>query len=69
MTQYLDTMKPGDKIDVRGPSGRLKYVGNGTFEITVDKKSPPTIKKAQKLGMIAGSNIYTKKSHTKMELN
>ncbi len=29
LTQYMDAMKPGDKIDVRGPSGRLVYKRNG----------------------------------------
>ena len=55
LTQYLDAMKPGDTILVRGPSGRLQYKGFGVFEVTTDKKSPPTVKKVQKIGMIAGS--------------
>lgn len=54
MSQYLDAMKPGDTILVRGPSGRLQYKGNGTFEISVDKKTPPTVKKVKRIGMIAG---------------
>jgi cytochrome-b5 reductase len=54
MTQYLDQMKPGDTISVRGPNGRLQYKGQGKFEISVDKKTPPTVKNVKKIGMIAG---------------
>jgi NAD(P)H-flavin reductase len=31
MSQYLDSLKPGDTIDVRGPSGRIKYKRNGNL--------------------------------------
>ena len=54
MSQYLDAMVPGDKIDVRGPSGRLQYKRNGVFEISIDKKTPPKVVKAKRVGMIAG---------------
>jgi len=46
MSQYLDSLNVGDKIDVRGPSGRLVYKGKGTFEITADRRSPPKVKKS-----------------------
>lgn len=59
LTQYLDSMKPGETIDVRGPSGRLIYKRDGLFEIRVDKKTPPTIKKIKKIGMIAGGTGIT----------
>jgi cytochrome-b5 reductase len=59
MSQYLDEMKPGDTIEVRGPSGRLQYKQNGKFEISVDKKTPPTIKKVKRIGMIAGGTGIT----------
>lgn len=59
LTQYLDQMKPGDKIDVRGPSGRLVYKRNGVFEIKVDKKTPATVKQVSKIGMIAGGTGIT----------
>lgn len=29
MSQYLDAMSIGDTIDVRGPSGKLTYLGQG----------------------------------------
>ena len=54
MTQYLDAMKIGDTIDVRGPSGLLEYTGKGQFAIKPDKKSPPNTISARKVNMIAG---------------
>ena len=29
MSQYLDSLKIGDTVDIRGPSGKLTYVGRG----------------------------------------
>jgi cytochrome-b5 reductase len=59
MSQYLDAMKLGDKIEVRGPSGRLQYKRNGTFEISVDKKTPPKVVNVKRVGMIAGGTGIT----------
>ena len=58
MSQYLENMQPGDKIEVRGPNGRLQYTGNGVFHISVDKKSPPIVKKVKRVGMIAGKDKF-----------
>jgi hypothetical protein len=30
----------------------------GIFEISVDKKTPPTIKKVKRIGMIAGNDKF-----------
>ncbi|XP_030025415.2 NADH-cytochrome b5 reductase 2 isoform X1 [Manduca sexta] len=54
LSQYLNNMKLNDTIDVRGPSGRLQYVGNGTFLIKKLRKDPPTKVVVKKLNMIAG---------------
>lgn len=54
MSQYLENMKLGDTIDVRGPSGRLVYLGKGKFAIKVLRKDPPTTVSVKKLAMIAG---------------
>merc|ERR1712018_413644 len=54
MSQYLENMKIGDTIDVRGPSGHLVYNGNGKFAIRKDKKSSPKTVEASKVSMIAG---------------
>lgn len=59
MSQYLEGLKIGDTIDFRGPSGLLVYKGRGSFEIRPDKKSPPVIKTAKHLGLIAGGTGIT----------
>jgi cytochrome-b5 reductase len=33
MSQYLENMKIGDSIDVRGPAGRITYLGNGKLQV------------------------------------
>uniref|UniRef100_A0A0B7B258 NADH-cytochrome b5 reductase n=1 Tax=Arion vulgaris TaxID=1028688 RepID=A0A0B7B258_9EUPU len=59
MSQYLENLDIGDYIDVRGPNGLLQYVGPGTLKIRLDKKAEPQIKKASKIGMIAGGTGIT----------
>lgn len=55
MSQYLESLKIGDGIDVNGPHGRLQYFGNGKFEIKSIKKTDPVEKKTvSKVSMIAG---------------
>ena len=31
MSQYLDSLNVGDTVDIRGPSGKLTYMGRGEF--------------------------------------
>lgn len=57
MSQHLDSLKLGDTIDVRGPSGRLQYAGKGVFLIKKMRKDPPVKIIANKLNMIAGNVI------------
>ncbi|XP_065169603.1 NADH-cytochrome b5 reductase 2 isoform X2 [Atheta coriaria] len=59
MTQYLENLKIGDTIDVRGPSGRLQYLGAGQFSIKKLRKDPPTITTAKRVNMIAGGTGIT----------
>ncbi|OQR70751.1 NADH-cytochrome b5 reductase 2-like [Tropilaelaps mercedesae] len=59
MTQYLDNMKLGERIHVRGPNGLLVYIGPSTFAIKPNKKALPDIRKAKKVGMIAGGSGLT----------
>ena len=33
MTQYLETLKIGDKVEIEGPRGSLEYLGKGNFKI------------------------------------
>ena len=54
MSQYLENMKIGDAIDVRGPSGNLMYPGHGDFNIRKDKNSELKLLQVQKVSMIAG---------------
>lgn len=54
LTQYIDSLKIGDTIDIRGPSGRLQYISPGTFSITKGRKDPPSIVKVKKVNLIAG---------------
>ncbi|CAG7785540.1 unnamed protein product [Allacma fusca] len=59
LTQYLNDMPLGATIDVRGPSGRLVYKGEGEFAIRADKKSPPTNYSVRNVNMIAGGSGIT----------
>jgi len=59
MSQYLNDMKIGDTIDVRGPSGLLVYNGHGEFAIRKDKKSEPKLSNYKKISMIAGGTGIT----------
>ncbi|XP_062969976.1 NADH-cytochrome b5 reductase 1 [Cynocephalus volans] len=59
MSQYLDSLKIGDVVEFRGPSGLLTYTGKGNFNIQPNKKSPPEPRVAKKLGMIAGGTGIT----------
>nr|ACI33240.1 NADH-cytochrome b5 reductase 3 [Salmo salar] len=59
MSQYLESIRIGDTIDFRGPSGLLVYQGNGAFAIKAEKKAEPVIKTAKQVGMIAGGTGIT----------
>ena len=54
MSQYLENMKIGDTIDVRGPSGLLVYKGQGLFSIKANKKAAAKAVNATHVSMIAG---------------
>ncbi|KAL7633688.1 UNVERIFIED_CONTAM: hypothetical protein RMT77_015642 [Armadillidium vulgare] len=59
MSQHLDSLKLGDCIDVRGPTGSMEYQGEGVFSIKRDKKSSADTVLAKKLNMIAGGTGIT----------
>ncbi|XP_006888034.1 PREDICTED: NADH-cytochrome b5 reductase 1-like [Elephantulus edwardii] len=59
MSQYLDSLRIGDVVEFRGPSGLLTYAGKGNFHIHLNKKSPAELRVASKLGMIAGGTGIT----------
>ncbi|XP_077486573.1 NADH-cytochrome b5 reductase 3-like [Amblyomma americanum] len=54
MSQYLDSLAPGDSIEVQGPQGRFFYAGRGQFVFRDGHRLPL----ATRMGMIAaGSGI------------
>ncbi|CAB3360041.1 Hypothetical predicted protein [Cloeon dipterum] len=59
MSQHLNEMKIGDKIDVKGPVGRLVYEGRGKFAIKPSPRGAPETHVAKKLSMIAGGTGIT----------
>ncbi|KRX27346.1 Importin-8 [Trichinella nelsoni] len=59
MTQYLDNLKIGDSINIRGPGGLLTYNGRGRFAIKSSKKADPVQKKYKKVAMLAGGSGIT----------
>lgn len=59
MSQYLDTLNIGDTVDIRGPSGKLTYVGRGKFAIKENAKEPIKFRTAKNIGLIAGGTGIT----------
>ncbi|KAF1576831.1 NADH-cytochrome b5 reductase 3, partial [Eudyptes chrysocome] len=72
MSQYLDSLKIGDTIDFRGPSGLLALfpaffnvfhlslsLSSGKFAIRPEKKAEAVTKKVKYVGMIAGGTGIT----------
>lgn len=59
MTQHLDSMKIGDKIAFRGPSGKLKYLGKGKFSIKKMRNDPPLSVQVTHVNMMAGGSGIT----------
>lgn len=53
MSQYLDSLKVGDTLDIRGPVGEFHYISNGNFTIDGEEL------KAHKFNMIAGGTGIT----------
>ncbi|KAL1110476.1 hypothetical protein AAG570_008004 [Ranatra chinensis] len=59
MSQHLDDLNIGDSVDIRGPSGRLKYLGQGSFSLKLLRKDPANIVNVKKVAMIAGGTGIT----------
>lgn len=58
LSQYLDTLKIGDTIDMKGPKGHLTYLGSGKFTVAQMRK-PLQERKAKHFGLIAGGTGIT----------
>lgn len=54
MSQYVDSLKIGDTITFRGPTGKLQYLGNGQFSIKKLRKDPAEIVNVKIVNLIAG---------------
>ncbi|UXI19236.1 hypothetical protein NH340_JMT05179 [Sarcoptes scabiei] len=59
LTQFLERMKIGDKINLAGPNGNLIYKGLGKFSIKEGYGSPFVNRSFKKIGMIAGGTGIT----------
>ncbi|XP_075730927.1 NADH-cytochrome b5 reductase 2-like [Rhipicephalus microplus] len=55
MSQYLDSFKPGDKIEIQGPKGRFLYEGRGQFA-TAEGRGLPLV---TRLGLVAAGSGVT----------
>lgn len=53
MSQHLDTLRPGDTIDVKGPLGHIDYLGRGAFDISSAKV------RVTRVAMVAGGTGIT----------
>jgi nitrate reductase (NAD(P)H) len=53
LTQYLDTLKIGDYLDIRGPVGEFEYLADGNFLVDGEEE------KATHFNMIAGGTGIT----------
>ena len=53
MSQYLESLKVGDTVDIRGPSGKVVYLGQGYFRVKEPGK-PEETRYAEQVGLIAG---------------
>ena len=50
-TQYIDSLKIGDQLDISGPSGKITYFGDGIFKIL--RKKEDVMIKVKNIGLIA----------------
>mmetsp|Transcript_15889 Transcript_15889/g.23944 ORF Transcript_15889/g.23944 Transcript_15889/m.23944 type:complete len:294 (-) Transcript_15889:180-1061(-) len=55
MSQYIDSLKIGQKVRIRGPFGKIHYRGNGHFDISKGKQTEIT----KSIGMICGGTGIT----------
>lgn len=58
MSQHLDSLKIGDKMDMKGPKGHLTYLGKGKFTVKQMRK-PLQTRQAKHFGLIAGGTGIT----------
>ena len=59
MSQYLNSLKIGDTIDVKGPKGHMEYLGNGGKFWVKPLGKPKSDRQANQFIMIAGGTGIT----------
>lgn len=59
LTQHLEQLPIGGTIEMRGPKGRLAYAGCGRLEIEEYGEPQPEVRRARRIGMIAGGTGIT----------
>ncbi|XP_064460011.1 NADH-cytochrome b5 reductase 3-like [Ornithodoros turicata] len=55
MSQFLDSLQPGDSVHIQGPKGSMEYKGRGVFSF----KDGLIVHKVARIGMIAGGSGIT----------
>lgn len=58
LSQHLESLKIGETVDFRGPSGRLVYNGRGKFSIKLLRKEPPTEYTVSKVRILATKRFF-----------
>lgn len=61
MSQYLDKLKIGESIEMKGPKGHLDYEGRGRFTISKPREGTQSYK-VKRIGMVCGGTgkyMYT----------
>jgi cytochrome-b5 reductase len=58
LSQYIDSLKIGDSLDMKGPKGHLTWLGQGKFTVKVIKK-PLESRQVTHIAMIAGGTGIT----------
>ncbi|KAL5260528.1 hypothetical protein ACHWQZ_G010610 [Mnemiopsis leidyi] len=58
MSSYMDSLSVGDNIQVRGPCGKIRYLGKGEFETEKSKDNIAKLR-CKRIGMIAGGSGIT----------
>jgi cytochrome-b5 reductase len=59
MSQHLESLKLGDEIEVKGPIGKITYLGHRKLALQARPREEPDVLNAAKIGMIAGGTGIT----------
>lgn len=59
LSQYVDSLKIGDTIDIKGPKGHMEYLGNGGNFWVKPIGKPKSVRQSNKFIMISGGTGIT----------